>query len=355
MTAVVHGGIDGTELRGLGLHPEDVLDFSSNINPFGPPPAVRQALARLDPAPYPDRAAFALRTALAARYACTPESVLVGNGSTELIHLVARALLRPHDRVLVVEPTFGEYAHASQLAGAHIISLWPMDLDTFAIDIDMVLDGVARRRPRLVWLCAPNNPTGAAVDRANLVMLARACDEAGAYLVLDAAYAEMERGNHGAGDILLMGEHVLVLRSLTKAYALAGLRLGCLIGSAGLLARIAVFQPAWSVNSAAQVAGEAALQDRSFLAETLRQLWTCSDALRAGLAALDLPILPSSLPFFLVRVRDGAGVRSALLSGGCLVRDCASFGLPAYVRVAPRLPVENQRLIDAWRKVCRHA
>jgi len=355
VSAVVHGGIDGAELRRLGMHPGDVLDFSSNINPFGPPATVRQVLARLDPAPYPDRAALALRTALAARYACVPESILVGNGSNDLIHLIARALLRPGDRVLVVEPTFGEYAHASRLAGARVVSLWPTALESLAIDISMVLDSVARHRPRLVWLCVPNNPTGLTFDRPDLVTLARACEEAGAYIILDAAYAEMERGNASTADVLPMGEHVLVLRSLTKAYALAGLRLGCLIGSAALLARVTVFQPAWSVNSAAQLAGQAALEARTFLAETLPQLWACSDALRGGLAALGLRILPSSLPFFLVRVDDGAGVRAALLRGGCLVRDCTSFGLPAYVRVAPRAHMDNQRLIEVWRSICRRA
>jgi len=352
---IVHGGIDGVELRRLGINPEDVLDFSSNINPFGPPPAVREALARLDPAPYPDRTACALRTTLAVRYACAPESILVGNGSNELIHLIARALLRPGDRVLVVEPTFGEYAHASRLAGARVLSLWPTAADSFAIDIAALLGSVTLHRPRLVWLCAPNNPTGLTIERPDLVMLARACNEAGSYLILDAAYAEMERGNAGNADVLPLGEHVLVLRSVTKAYALAGLRLGCLIGDADLLARIAAFQPAWSVNSAAQAAGQAALEASTFLAETLPQLWACSDALRAGLTALGLRILPSSLPFFLVQVDDGTDVRAALLRGGCLVRDCTSFGLPAYVRVAPRAYMDNQRLIEVWRRLWERA
>jgi threonine-phosphate decarboxylase len=156
----------------------------------------------------------------------------------------------------------------------------------------------------------------------------------------------------GEEDALPVGEQLVVLRSLTKAYALAGLRLGCLVGPAKLVERVAAFQPPWTVNSAAQAAGQAALQDYSFLADTLPRLWACSDALRAGLAALDLDVLPSSLPFFLVRVDDGARVRAALLGAGCLVRDCASFGLPGYVRVAPRTSGDNQRLIEAWRKRC---
>ncbi|HSH79686.1 MAG TPA: histidinol-phosphate transaminase [Herpetosiphonaceae bacterium] len=355
MSAVVHGGIDGAELRRLGIRPGDVLDFSSNINPFGPPPAVRQALGRLDPAPYPDRAAFVLRSALASRYGCTPEAVLIGNGSNELIHLIARALLHPNDRVLVVEPTFGEYAHASKLAGATVVSFWTSAADSFTIDIPALLESVALHRPRLVWLCVPNNPTGVTISRPDLVTLAQACEEVEAYLVVDGAYAEMERGAVDVEDALPVDEHVLMLRSLTKAYALAGLRLGCLLGNPHLLRRIAVYQPSWKVNSAAQAAGEAALQDRSFLAQTLPRLWACSDALRTALTALDLQILPSSLPFFLVRVGDGVRVRTALLRGGCLVRDCTSFGLPAYVRVASRAHMDNQRLIEVWRELWQRA
>ncbi len=97
------------------------------------------------------------------------------------------------------------------------------------------------------------------------------------------------------------------------------------------------------------------LDDQTYLADTLGRWWDSSDALRAGLEELELPVIPSSLPFFLVRVSDGARVRAALLRSGCLVRDCASFGLPAYVRVAPRTPADNHVLIDVWRKLCRRA
>ncbi len=353
MTVVVHGGIDYSELQALDLEPAQVLDFSSNINPFGPPPAVLRALAALDPAPYPDRACLGLRSALAERHGCSPDSLLVGNGSAELIHLIARALLRPGDRTLVVDPTFGEYAHASRLAGATVVGVWANAGDGFEIDLTSLLDAIEQHRPRLVWLCAPNNPTGVTVDRVDLRTLADTVGEVGGYLVLDRAYAAMERGAMRTGAAHVVSKQVLVLHSLTKAYALAGLRLGCLLGDPELLARVAAYQPAWSVNSAALLAGQVALRDPSFLADTLPRLWACSDALRAGLAALGLSVLPSSLPFFLVRTGDGARVRGALLRGGCLVRDCASFGLPAYVRIAPRAPADNQRLIDVWRSICR--
>ncbi|MBP1464140.1 aminotransferase class I/II-fold pyridoxal phosphate-dependent enzyme [Candidatus Chloroploca sp. M-50] len=120
---VVHGALDERELAALGVQPDSVLDFSSNLNPFGPPAGVRAALATLDPAPYPDRSCVRLRQALAERHACEPEAILPGNGANELIHLVARALLHPGDSVFVIGPTYGEYAYASRLMGAHVVEL----------------------------------------------------------------------------------------------------------------------------------------------------------------------------------------------------------------------------------------
>jgi threonine-phosphate decarboxylase len=337
------------------LEPHDVLDFSSNVNPFGPPQSVRHALAALDPAPYPDRGCQKLRHALAEHHRCTPNEVLIGNGSNELIHLVARALLRLGDHVLVIEPTFAEYAHAARLAGAAVISWRTCAANDFRIDCAALGDLVRQTQPRLVWLCAPNNPTGVALPATDLQTLAAQCAAHGSYLVVDRAYAGTERpDNEITPRDVGHEQHVIVLHSMTKVYALAGLRLGYMLAATDLIARIAAYQPAWSVNSAAQVTGLAVLRDHEFVHATLPHWWQSSDGLRAGLTSLGLQVLPSALPFMLVQTGDGAHTRGALLGHGCVVRDCASFGLPEYVRVAPRKGEDNMRLVDAWRYVCRH-
>lgn len=345
---IAHGAIDQAELARLGLRAEALQDFSSNINPFGPPPSVRAALASLDPAPYPDRSCLHLRQQLAAQHACAIEQLLIGNGSNELIHLIARALLRPGDTVLVVEPTFGEYAHAAALAGAQLQSWRAAERDAFAIDVAALCAAVRRQHPRITWICAPCNPTGATLERAELAQLAEACAAHDGLLLIDRAYHAFERGRHadtfeppGSGNVVLM-------HSLTKSYALAGLRLGYLLGEPALLAQIARFQPTWSVSSAAQAAGLAALADVGFLAESLPRVWQASDELCAGLGRLGLPVLRSSLPFMLVRTGDGARTRAALLPHGYMLRDCASFGLPEFVRIAPRQPDANRSLLAVW-------
>ncbi len=350
---VMHGALDHAELDALALQPHTVLDFSSNVNPFGPPAAVREALAALDPMAYPDRTCYLLRQALAERHGCTSEQVLVGNGSNELIHLIARALLRSDDKALVIEPTFAEYAHASKLAGAKVVIWRACEQQGFAVDVVAIGEIIQQVQPRLVWLCVPNNPTGIVLTQAAMEGLAAVCRAAKSYLVLDRAYAGMERA---AAPIAApaVSQYLIQLYSLTKIYALAGLRLGYMLADVNILASIAPYQPTWSVNSAAQVAGLAALGDRDFIHATLPLLWQSSDQLRTGLQGLGLHVLPSSLPFMLVQTGDGARTRAALLRHGCVVRDCASFGFPQYVRIAPRTQADNQYLLDTWRTLCQH-
>lgn len=352
---VVHGALDHAELAALRLDPRALLDFSSNVNPYGPPRGVAQVLAALDYGAYPDRSCFRLRQAIAELHGCNPDQVLVGNGSNEPIHLLARALLHPGDSALVIGPTFGEYARASELAGANVL-LWRACSERgFQIDHALIIERIQRQRPRLVWLCTPNNPTGVAMSGEGLATLATACHEMGSRLIVDRAYADMLRNDVRDG-IRAAGLHpfVIELHSLTKLYALAGLRLGYLVAQRDVIERVAAYQPTWSVNSAAQAAGLAALGDQEFVRVTLPQLWQSSDELRRELCALGLAVLPSMLPFMLVHTGNGAATRAELLQHGCVVRDCASFGLPEYVRIAPRRLEENRILVNTWSRLWPH-
>jgi threonine-phosphate decarboxylase len=347
---VTHGALDHAELAALGIRAEQLLDFSSNINPFGPPPEVRIALAELDPSPYPDRSCLQLRTTLAEHHTCTPEMILPGNGANELIHLIARALLSPGDPVLVIGPTYGEYAHASRLAGAQVVEMQSHLSTGFRPDREALVAVAARLRPRLVWLCSPNNPTGVALAPEDLLALADICAVHTGYLVLDQSYVDLQRPGAALPEGALV-PNLIRLHSLTKSYALAGLRLGYLVATHDLVRRIGTYQPTWSVNSAAQTAGLAALADSRFLPTTMPQLWAASDVLKTDLPALEMNVWREALPFLLVRTGNGKATRAALLQRGCVVRDCASFGLPQWVRVAPRLPADNARLIEAWKQL----
>ncbi len=344
---IVHGALDHAELARLGLRAADLLDFSSNINPFGPPDSVRAALAALDPAPYPDRSCLQLREALALHHGVALNKVLAGNGSNELIHLLARALLHTGDTTLVITPAFGEYAHACRLAGAQVLE-WRLGLDQRLDDeIAAIPELLNRLKPRLTWLCAPNNPTGSDPSPQTIRRLAEHCAAYSGLLVVDRAYAGMRRAANSSDELDTDPPlNLLRLHSLTKTYALAGLRLGYLLGSADLLEEASRYQPAWSVSSAAQAAGLAALHAVDFVATSVPRLWAASDALVVGLQQRGQMVHRAALPFLLLRSGNGAQTRIRLLQHGCVVRDCASFGLPEWVRIAPRREEENRRLIE---------
>lgn len=339
-----HGGPDHAELARLGLRPEDVLDFSVSTNAYGPPPAVATAMAAADITRYPDRSATALRQALADRMDVFPEQVLVGNGAAELIWLIALAYLRPGDAAFVIGPTFGEYRAASQRMGAQVNEWRAVEDDDFAIHEEAVATALRHVRPRVVWLCNPNNPTGAYLEPQAWARLRAAAPDA--LWAIDEAYRPF-LDDPWPGPFPV-DEGVVLLRSLTKDCALAGLRLGYALSAASTIQALAAAQPPWSVNNVAQAAGVAAVSDPAYIARTTGELRAQALALGHALRQRGWRVIPSATHFMLIEVGDAASLRARLLREHHIqVRDCTSFGLPHYIRVAARRPAENERLVTA--------
>jgi L-threonine-O-3-phosphate decarboxylase len=339
----VHGGPDAAELRRLGLDPVTVLDFSVNVNPYGPSPWVHDAVARAALDHYPDPEATTLRGALAETLGVRAGQVLVGNGASELIWLTSLAFVRPGERAFVLGPTFSEYARAAALMGAAVTTWQAREEDEFVIRPEEVSKELDRLRPRLLFMCNPNNPTGTVLPPHVIGDWATRYPET--LLVVDESYQAFAPELFSA--LPTASRNILVLRSMTKDYALAGLRLGFAVGDERVIGWLARVRPPWSVSGPSQAAGLAALGDRAHLADSLRALAEARTDLLAGLAERGLCVLPSAVHFFLVRVGDGAAFRRTLLRRGVLVRDGASFGLPAHVRIATRRPEDNARLLTA--------
>jgi histidinol-phosphate aminotransferase len=338
-----HGAIDYAELDRRQIDPAAVLDFSVNSNPFGPSPRIWPTLARVPLDRYPDREALALRRALADRLGLTPECLVVGNGTAELLWLTAQAFLEPGDGVLVIGPTFGEYARVAGLADAAVHHWTAPEATAFAVVADEVVQRLQRLQPRLAFVCNPNNPTGTLLPPETLLDWAAACRNT--LLVVDEAYHAFAPGFRSVLD--RAPANVLVLRSMTKDYALAGLRLGYAAGDPAVIHPLARARPAWNVNALALVAGLVALEDEEHLRSSLAALRQARESFIAGLTTVGLVPLPSAVHYFLLRVGDGAALRRALLDRYVLVRDCASFGLPAYVRIATRRAEDNACLLEA--------
>ncbi|HJT79233.1 MAG TPA: threonine-phosphate decarboxylase CobD, partial [Gemmataceae bacterium] len=320
-----------------------VLDFSAGLNPLGPPPGVWRALRdRTAVTRYPDPDCRALTERLAALHRLEPAQVVVGNGASEIIHALPRAF--PAARVAIAEPTYTEYLRASWLAGAAVTHWLPAD-ESFR-PAPFPVDGAG-----LVWLCNPNNPTGQLWPPGPLRAWVAAHPRT--LFVVDESFLPFhpDEQEHSLVPAVAGADNLVVVRSLTKLYAIPGLRLGYAITSPERAACLRAQLPPWSVNAFAQAAGLAALEDAAFLRRT--HAWFREEARPFAAHLRGLGGLPSEAPFVLLRL---GGVTSARLTArlrrhGLLVRDAANFvGLgPQYVRVAVRTAEENATLLGALR------
>jgi threonine-phosphate decarboxylase len=342
-----HHGAHGAEAsRALGVPSEQLLDFSQNINPLGAPPEALEAARRAideEAGRYPDLAYRRLRTALGEYLGVAPERVVPTNGGAEALFLAARAAATDGE-ALVLEPTFSEYAAAARAAGLRLVRRVIRRAEKgFRPDLACV-EGL--ESASAVFLCNPNNPTGEALPRDRVLALAERVGWAGGVLIVDEAFADFAPG---VSVVAEANEHLYVARSLTKFFAIPGLRLGCLV--CGEPESIRRLQPSWSVNAAAAAAGIAAVRDPGFREVSVTTVRSLRESLLERLRDLPgLRVFPGEANYILVRGPDGLTER--LARRGVLVRGCEPFvGLgPGYFRVAVRGSAENERLVAALRE-----
>ena len=341
-----HGGLDPAEIKRLNLSPGNLRDFSVNSNPFGPSPKVLQAIQRVDISCYPERGSVELCEKLAELNGVGRGEVLVGNGTAELIWLAAQAFIKPGERVLIIGPTFGEYHKAATQMGA-VVEEIRANQEDFGPPIPAAINFIRRQKPRLVFLCNPNNPSGKLISQEDMQSLIKVCENH-CLLILDEAYFSFSNGRFFGSNPIT---NCLVLRSMTKDFALAGLRLGYALAAPELIRHLKNFQPAWSVNAFAHAAGLAALSDLDYYRCTLEKLKVLSQGFFHDLNHSGWVLVPSDVHFCLVLLKQPAGLlRLKLLKEGFQVRDCASFGLENYIRLSTRLKRDN----DLFLKVLRN-
>jgi len=331
--------------RELGIH--DSIKLASNENPLGPSPmavaAIGAALGNLHR--YPDGSAFYLKRRLAERLAVPEDALIVGNGSNEVIELAVRAFLRPGDEAVMADQAFVVYQLVVQAAGG---ASRIVPLRDFTHDLEALAAAIGPRT-RLVFLGNPNNPTGTIFRRAAWrAFLGRVPERV--VVVADDAYAEFVEDPEYPDTIRERGDGrvpVLSLRTFSKLYGLAGLRVGYGIGPAPVVDALERIRQPFNVNSLALVGALAALDDEQHVRRTLA-------ANRAGMAflteafdRLGLAYVPSAANFVLVRVGEGARVYEALLRRGVIVRPMAVYGFPQHVRVTVGTAAENGRFVEA--------
>jgi threonine-phosphate decarboxylase len=364
-----HGGNIYEAAARTGIEEEKILDFSASINPLGVPGdaarLMRKTLARLDH--YPEPYAEHLVGRIARSLGLGTESVICGNGSTELIYLVPRALRPRH--VIIPGPTFRLYEKACRISGAQAVAGFPLkdaaafDLPPtdFAYAIEEMGSGPSKTPSShghsctMAFLCNPNNPTGRLVSRKDVLKIAEAAAKSGCYLVVDEAFIDFCPEESVSLEVA-GNPYLIVLRSMTKFYALSGLRIGYGLFHPSVSPRIRAHKEPWTINSLAQAAAVAALDDEPYRRRSLEVMSREKLFLERGLTGLGIPFVPSRANYYLLRPRKARHMRLALEEKGILVRDCSNFtGLDeTYLRVAVRSRRENAILLKEMAGICAH-
>lgn len=342
----VHGGLHDAELEALGLDADDVLDFSSSTNPYGPAPEVLRALQEAAIGRYPDASARRARQRLGTSLDVPCDALVLGNGAADLLWSLARVWLGPGRRALIVEPTFSEFRAATRAVGAEPCEWRSGPEQGFVVDLGAVGEQARSLGASALYLCSPNTPTGAALPIDQVAELARAQPELS--IVLDQSFLSLSE-RHADADVRLP-DNVACVRSLTKDHGIPGARVGYAIARPDLCAAIEASRPAWTTSAFAQAATIACCDCSNFVRDSRQRLLDDRRALERELGGLGVPVFPSVAPFLLARVPQVAALRGRLLERHAIVvRDCASFGLDGFMRLGAKPAPARARLIMALR------
>lgn len=336
--------------RELGLAPESIIKLASNENPLGPSrlalAAIRKTLGNVNL--YPDGSAFYLKQKLAARLGVTPAHLILGNGSNEMLELLGHALLSSEAEVVVSQYCFAVYPIVTALFGARLVSVPARE---FGHDLDAMLSAVTANT-RIIFVANPNNPTGTAVSNEALErFIARV--PAHVLVALDEAYVEFLEKPLDLLPRIAGGAqpNLILMRTFSKIYGLAGLRLGYGVGDPAFMGELEKIRQPFNVNAVAQAGALAALDDPAHAQRTRRITARGLKLYARAFKKMGLEFVRSSANFILVRVGDGQRVFTGLQKQGIIVRPMASYDLPEWIRISIGTPQQNQRCLEALKTV----
>ena len=347
-----HGGNVKQICDKKGLNPDEIIDFSASINPLGYPAVVREAVSEQfnDIQHYPDSHSTDLKKTIARKTDCNESNVIIGNGSNELFYLIPRAL-KPTKGVLL-QPTFNEFKDAFSNSSIEVIELVNKCKD-FPI-INTRISELKSIEDCMIFLCNPNNPTGQLTRKEDIIELVN--DNPNRLIVIDEAFMDFTEDNEKYSVIreAPLFDNLIVVRSLTKFYGFPGLRLGFLVSNESIINKLMQYKEPWTVNTIAQVAGMAAINDDDFAMNTREYVSVEKRFLYKGLTKINgiQPFQPT-VNFILVRIEDDrmelSEIQNHLLQNNILIRNCSNFvGLDEnYFRVAVKTRADNLKLLNA--------
>jgi histidinol-phosphate aminotransferase len=337
--------------RELGL--KEVIKLASNENPLGASPkalnAIKKALSGINR--YPDAQGYYLKKSLAKSLGLEPENFVLGNGSDELIDVLIKTLVEPQENIVTSEGTFLEYEIVAQVNGRKVKKA---PLYNFKYDLEKMLK-LVDPKTKLVFIANPNNPTGTYVSKNKVLDFINALPPK-VFVVFDEAYNTFIDVDDYPDTLSFLknNKRVIILRTFSKAYGLAGLRLGYAIADPELTGYLERIRQPFNVNLLAQVAGCAALEDKAFLEKTRRLTLSGKDFFYREFSKLGINYICSEANFILVDTgRDGRQIFNAMLKSGVIVREMSQYGLKNFVRITIGTPSENKKLLKVLSKAIK--
>ncbi len=357
---VLHEPVHGGNIREIswksGIPEENLVDFSANINPIGPPSWLKETLLEELPhlTHYPDRCVTALIKAISESYGLPAQKIVAGNGTTELFFTLPRAA--KYRRLIVPVPSYGDYSYANRIAGIDVVEHYLLEENGFLPNFHAIEKDIMKSGPETALILAlPNNPTGLLFDREQFLRLVRSYPDV--LFCVDEAFADFLPP--GLSLLSENAENLLIFRSFTKFFAIPGLRLGWLSCSAPLAGNIRRKLPTWSVNALAEAVGIKACRDREYAQRTIGYVENAREELLDALKEVEgLYVYPGEANFLFARIgeregrqRTATGLHRHLLKKGIIIRLCKSYpGLDdRFFRIAVRTSDENKRLVDGMR------
>jgi threonine-phosphate decarboxylase len=348
-----HGGNIYKIAKELGIAEDKLIDFSASINPLGISEKVKEVIRREFDGlvNYPDPDSTELTDKIASHHGIKADTIICGNGSTELIYLIPR-VLKPR-KVLITAPAFSEYEKACLLNYELQITNYELKEERgFSIDADKYMDHM--QGCDMAFLCNPNNPTGNLMSKESVLKIARAANEAKCFLVVDEAFIDFTPEESVIGDVK-DNPYLIILRSMTKFYALTGLRIGYGVFHKELIEKVKRFKEPWTVNNLAQKTAVTALEDSGYAGETYGLMKEEKAYMEKCFREMGIKYYPSAANYYLLKAGDAGSKVLKLRQKGILIRDCSNFkGLnSSYIRVAVKSHEQNEMLITEMRKICR--
>ncbi len=338
--------------RELGLPAEDFIKLASNENSFGPSPlalaAIEKALHQAHL--YPDGNAFYFKRKLAAKLGGQPANLILGNGSNEIIEFVAHALLDRESEVVVSQFCFAVYPIVTHLFGAKLVSV---PAKNYGHDLPAMLQAITPRT-KIMFVANPNNPTGTRAAETDVLRLIKETPR-NVLLVMDEAYIEFLNDATDLLPLIRSGDfpNLILMRTFSKIYGLAGLRIGYGVGHPDLIAALEKVRQPFNINSLAQAGAMAALDDEEHVTRTRANNEAGLKFYERSFQELGLEFVPSVTNFILVKVGDGQRVWTEMQKLGVIVRPMNGYQLPEWIRISIGTPAENSRCVETLRRVLR--